>query len=198
MTRNEIVYIMSILKIAYPRFYANMTKEEAEQTVNLWAVMFEKDNARIVTEAVKSMIVTLKFPPTIADIKEKVNLITQPQGMTEMEAWNLVLHGIKDSSYNAQKWFDSYPEVIQKVIGSPTQLREWGLMDATAVSSVVQSNFMRSYSAKVRQEREYTMLPESTKALIDSISNGRDLKEISNTEESRGKLSPGIGEDHGK
>ena len=90
MTRQEALAIMAMLKTAYPSFYKDFSKEELNAAVNLWATMFADDPAYIVTEAVKSLMCTLKYPPTIADVKEKIAMITQPPTMTEMEAWQKV------------------------------------------------------------------------------------------------------------
>jgi len=176
MTREETKAILAILKAAYPNFYKDMTKDDARNTVDLWATMFADNPAPIVTEAVRALICTLKYPPTIADVKEKIAMITQPQVMTEMEAWDRVRGAI--SYYNATENFKNLPPLLQKIVGSPNQLREWALMDSDVVNSVIQSNFMRSYKVRAAQEREYAMLPESTKQLIQGIAAKMDVRFI--------------------
>ncbi len=176
MTRQEALAIMAMLKTAYPSFYKNLSKEELNAAVNLWATMFSEEPIQVVTEAIKALMCTLKYPPTIADVKEKIVAITHPETMTEMEAWQKVRRAI--SYYNADETFAQLPPVIQKIVGSPNTLREWALMDAERVDSVIQSNFMRSYKAKVAIEKEYAMLPESTRQLIQSIAVKMDMKAI--------------------
>jgi len=176
MTRQEALAIMAMLKTAYPSFYKDLSKEELNAAVDLWATMFADDPAYIVTEAVKSLMCTLKYPPTIADVKEKIALITQPLAMTEMEAWDMVRRAI--SYYHANEAFRNLPPILQKIVGSPNQLREWALMDVETVNSVIQSNFMRSYRAMAAREREYAMLPESTRQLIQSIAVKMDMKAL--------------------
>lgn len=176
MTRQEALAIMITLKTAYPTFYKSYSKDEINAAVDLWATMFADDPAYIVTEAVKSLMCTLKYPPTIADVKEKIAMITQPLAMTEMEAWDMVRRAI--SYYHANEAFANLPPILQKIVGSPNQLREWALMNVETVNSVIQSNFMRSYKAKVAQEKEYAMLPESTRQLIQSIAVKMDMKAI--------------------
>lgn len=176
MTRQEALAIMAMLKTAYPSFYKDLSKEELNAAVDLWATMFADDPAYIVTEAVKSLMCTLKYPPTIADVKEKIALITQPLAMTEMEAWDMVRRAI--SYYHANEAFTNLPPILQKIVGSPNQLREWAQMDADTVNSVIQSNFMRSFRAKVAQEKEQSMLPESTKRLIHQITSGMDVNAL--------------------
>ena len=176
MTRQEALAIMAMLKTAYPSFYKDLSKEELNAAVNLWATMFADDPAYIVTEAVKSLMCTLKYPPTIADVKEKIAMITQPPTMTEMEAWQKVRRAI--SYYDADETFAQLPPILQKIVGSPSVLRQWAQMEAEIVDSVIQSNFMRSYKARVAHEKEYAMLPASTRALIQSIAAKMDMKAI--------------------
>jgi hypothetical protein len=178
MTRDETKTILTVLKAGYPNFYKGMTKDDATNIINLWATMFADDPAAIITEAVKSLMCTLKFPPTIADVKEKIFMITRPTQMTEMEAWRTVVSAI--NYYNAVQTFERLPPLLRRIVGSPNQLREWAVMEAETVNSVIQSNFMRSYRAVVAQEKERSMLPESTKQMISrlaermAITNGSD------------------------
>lgn len=167
MTRQEALAIMITLKTAYPTFYKNYSKDEINAAVDLWATMFADDPAYIVTEAVKSLMCTLKYPPTIADVKEKIAMITQLPAMTEMEAWQMVKSAI--SYYNAAETFERLPPILKRIVGSPNQLREWAIMEAEKFDTVVQSNFMRSYKALAAQEKERAMLPESTRQMIAGL-----------------------------
>src|SRR5690554_6082792 len=177
MTRQEALAVLAMLKTAYPTFYKNLSKEDINAAVNLWATMFSDEPVSIITEAVKSLICTLKYPPTIADVKEKIAMIiqSQTQTMTEMEAWQRVKVAI--SYYNAGENFAELPPILQKIVGSPNVLREWALMNGEVVNSVIQSNFMRSYKTKVAQEKEHAMLPSSTKQLIAGLAQKHSLPE---------------------
>ena len=177
MTRQEALAVLAILKTAYPTFYKNFNKEDISAAVNLWATMFSDESIQVVTEAIKALMCTLKYPPTIADVKEKIAMImqSQTQTMTEMEAWQKVKAAI--SYYNAAENFEKLPPILQKVVGSPNTLREWALMDGEVVNSVIQSNFMRSYKAKVAQQKEYAMLPSSTKQLIADLTRNMSLED---------------------
>jgi hypothetical protein len=175
VTRQEALAVLTILKTAYPTFYKNYSKEDVNAAIDLWATMFAEEHPEIVVEAVKALICTHKYPPTIADIKEKIATITRPEQKTEMEAWQQVKAAI--SYYNAAENFERLPPILQKVVGSPNTLREWALMDGEVVNSVIQSNFMRSYKVKVVQQKEYAMLPSSTKQFIAGLAQKYSLTE---------------------
>lgn len=176
MTRQEALAVMAMLKTAYPTFYKNFSKEDISAAVNLWATMFSEESIQVVTEAIKALMCTLKYPPTIADVKEKIREITQPLAMTEMEAWRMVRNAI--SYYNATETFAQLPPILQKIVGSPSVLRQWAQMEAETVESVIQSNFMRSYKARVAHEKEYAMLPASTRNLIRELAVKMNMKAI--------------------
>lgn len=173
MTREETKAIMAILKAGYPNFYRNMTREDATSAINLWATMFVDEPVQLITEAVKSLMCSLKFPPTIADVKEKIELLTQPEQMTEMEAWGIVRKALNTSDF--VKSFQDLPPTIRRIVGSASQLKEWAYTEGDI--SVISSNFMRSYRARAAHERELTRLPQSAKAMITELAEGMKMIE---------------------
>lgn len=180
MTREETLAIMSVLKAAYPSFYKDMKRDEAEGIVGLWTSMFADDPAVTVAAAVKAHIATDKkgFPPHIGAIKEAIVKVTQPEEMTEAEAWGLVSRAVSNGIYGSQKEFDKLPPVLQRLVGSPNQLKEWALMDADTVASVVASNFQRSYRARVASERECLALPSDVRQTMDSLVAGKTMLQL--------------------
>lgn len=176
MNNQETVKIITIIKTAYPRYYVSTDQSEIKLQIETWQNLFTDEPFVLVEQAVKALICTLKFPPTIADVKEKIQFITQPKAMTEMEAWGTVLTAIQDSYYNASEQFGKLTLAIQKIIGSPNQLRIWGQMDFETVNSVIQSNFMRSFKSETANEKEYESLPASTKQMIEN-SKRKELTE---------------------
>ena len=179
MTRKETGIIMDILATAYPRFYAGPDAPDPEKAVALWAEMFSGDDVRLVAAAVKALIATDSkgFPPHIGAVKEKLRQLTTPEQMTPAEAWNLVLKAINRSGYHSQEEFDKLPPLIRRIVGSPSTIRDWGMMDANTVQSVVASNFQRSYQARARQDAEYQALPSDVKQMLSAVSERFALKE---------------------
>lgn len=180
MDRHETAMVLSILRAAYPNFYKGMGKEDLNSIVNLWLSMFEEDPPENVAAAVKALIATdtKGFPPHIGAVKEKLRQITTPAMMTEQEAWALVANAIRNGTYGSQKEFDALPLTIQRIVGSPNQLKEWAAMDADTVNSVVASNFQRSYRARAQHQRELDALPGDVKAMVAKIGNNFSLDRV--------------------
>lgn len=172
MDRKETLKIMSILKAAFPAYYRGISREDALTVIALWQEMFANDDAAIVAAGVKALIATQKegYPPTVGAVREKINQITKPETNTEMEAWDLVRKAVRRSAYNAKEEFAALPPVLQRIVRSPEQLRDWALMSEDALQSVVASNFQRSYRAKIAEVNRFESLPEDIKALANSFS----------------------------
>lgn len=154
MKKTEIVKLLTILKVTYPKFFISNDDEETGIQIDTWYAVLKDDDFGIVQQATFNLIKTLKFPPTIADIKEAIRKIQYPNTMTEQEAVNFIMKALEDGYYNSRKAFDCLPEILRKVVGSPSQLAQWSVMEIDTVQSVVASNISRSYRVLLERELE--------------------------------------------
>lgn len=179
MTIDETLKIFAVLKANYSNFFKTISRVDAEAQVNLWAEMFQDEPYNLVGAAVKSYIATdiNGFPPNVGKIKEQIRKLTQTEQLTEQEAINLILKATQNSIYNSQDEFNKLPPVLQKLVGSPNQLREWAIMDSDVVNSVVSSNLMRSYRVIAERERQQQALPSSVKNILDAAAERLSLEE---------------------
>ena len=74
MTQTDTLAILGVLKAAYPNFYKDMRRSEADGIVALWTEMFKDEPAEVVALAVKAHIANDKkgFPPHIGAIKDAI------------------------------------------------------------------------------------------------------------------------------
>lgn len=178
MNREETIRILTVLRVAYPQFYAKQTKADAQQAVGVWEMMFANDDYRIVNAAVMAVINsdTNGFPPNIGTIKEQIRRFQTPETDTAMDAWNAVRKAI--SFYDSKKNFDALPELARQIVGSPNQLKCWAIMEAEDVNTVVQSNFLKAYRAKEKSFLEQQALPENVKQLLGDLKAGMDVNKL--------------------
>lgn len=173
MDRTETLQILSVLKAAYPDFYRNMERRDAEAVVGLWSDMFLDDPVEIVAAAVKALIASDEKqyrPPHIGAVKAYVRKIAHPEEMTEVEAWGLVRKATANGYYGAKEEFEKLPHILQRLVGSPNQLKEWAMMDSNEFQTVVASNFQRSYRAATESEREYQAIPVDVRSIAEILS----------------------------
>lgn len=178
MERDDVLRILTVLKVAYPNFYKGMSKKEAEETILLYQDMFAGDNPQTVVIAVKELVNTLKFPPTIADIKGKILELTRvKEDLTE--AWEKVQRAISCGIYKSEEGFESLSPIGKKFIKTPSQLREIAMMDSDIVHSVVKGQFFKQAEIlQKRDDEEKQMLPESKKLRNMLAGIGQDVNEV--------------------
>lgn len=170
MNSNETIKILSVIKAAYPQWARELTTADAKAMVALWSSMLIDHKYDIVQLAIKKIIATNKFPPSIAEVLEAVNFISSKgqSEMTEIEAWGLVRKAINNSAYNAEEEFNKLPETIQRAIGSHNILYNWSQENIEGLEKVIGSNFMRSYKATNLRTKELEQLPSDIKNLLQS------------------------------
>lgn len=179
MNKVETLELLTVLQTAYPQFYAKKSDEEMDDAVALYMDMFEDEPANLVAMAVKALIKTRTstWPPSPGEINEKIMQITQPEEMTEQEAWALVSKAVQRSTYGSVEEFAKLPPEIQAVVHDPGQLRQWAIGSAEDLETVIASNFMRSYRAKQKSIREYIALPTSVKQMMITAGFNNDPTE---------------------
>lgn len=179
MTIEDTAQVMDILTTAYPGFYAGRNAPDPEKALMLWASMFAEDDPAIVIAAVKALIAGDEkgFPPHIGAVKARIRQITCPVEMTEAEAWALISRAVKNANYGSREEFERLPPVLQRLVGSPNQLKEWAMLGTDTLQTVVASNFQRSYRTTAKIHREYDALPSDAKALAGQVSGVMALEE---------------------
>lgn len=173
MTKAEVAKIMTVLQVAYPRYYAGQSEEEKRQAISLWHMMLEEHSYELVQQAVKSVIATNKFPPTVAEVIEKISFLKSSGGMTELEAWGYVSKAIRASTYRAQEEWEKLPEELQKIV-SPDLLRSWAMVEGDDVETVLQSNFLRTFRVAQERQKTYAAVPKEVKIFMANIGSGSE------------------------
>ena len=180
MTKKETAEMLAMMQTNYPDSFRNLSDEAMNGRINLWFMSFRDDDYKDVLAAVMAHINsdTERFMPPVGVIKAKLADIRAGEQMTELEAWNIVNDALRNSLYNSQKEFDKLPPMIQRLVGSPYQLREWAQMDSDTVSSVIASNFQRSYKSRAAQERELLTLPTAVRQTMEQIAERMKMPEL--------------------
>lgn len=176
MTKKETAQLMAVLKVAYPRYYQGMSVAEAKQAVALWYSMLLDYPYEQVMQGVRAVIAVQKFPPTIAEVIEQMQMLTTKSTMGEIQAWVMVKQALRNGYYHSVEEFGKLPAEIQVTIGRHETLREWAQVDTASVETVVGSHFMRAYRAKQRQLKTQMALPTDVRALTEVATEGLDMR----------------------
>ena len=180
MTKKEMAEIIAIMQSNYPDDFRGMSDAAMTGKINLWFMQFRDDDYREVLAAVMAHIATdtNRFMPPVGVIKAKLTEIRLPEEMTPQEAWELVSKATRNSTYNSGEEFAKLPPVVQRLVGSPMQLKEWAAMDTDTLQSVIGSNFQRSYKVRAAKEREFLALPSAVQQTMTQIAERMKMPEL--------------------
>ena len=163
MTRDETKELLMTINAVYPNF--RVKPEQMTFTINAWQTLLEEYPADAVNAALQVYIKTDNngFAPSVSQIIGAMQNVRHHEELTEGEAWAMVKKAIRDSGYHAKERFDELPPIVQKAVGSPSMLQQWGMTDSDEVNSVIMSNFQRTYRAELsRKEFNDSVSPKLT------------------------------------
>lgn len=171
MVREDIAKILAIMQAAYP----NYRPADKTATLNTWFVIMQEYSYEDVSTALKMYITsdTSGFAPAIGQIIGMIQRVKQPEQLNEMEAWALVSRALRNDYYGAEEEFKKLPPLVQRAVGSPSQLRNWSQTDRESVENVIQSNFLRTYRAVAVAEKETERMPQDVRNKIETVNIGR-------------------------
>lgn len=172
MTNKDMAGILATIERLYPGH--RKTEQERVEMVKVWASMFPDDDPAAVMNAVRAFALSDAggFPPTVGQIKARMNVAPQ---MGELEAWGLVARACQNGYYHADEEFAKLPEDIQQTLGSPSQLRDWAMLDEATLHSVIASNFQRAYKVVQARRAELAALPANNQKLLGDKTDERQL-----------------------
>lgn len=164
MTREEFGKIATGLRAVYQII-------GTQDAFDVWYSLLSDLDYKVASMATQAYMQTEHFPPTPADIRRYAESVTAPktESMSEIEAWGLVQKAISNGNYGAEKEFNKLPKIIQETLGSPASIREMAQVNIEDGATVLASNFMRSYRAKLESHKHDMQLSEPLRTSIDQM-----------------------------
>ena len=175
MNREETKKIIKIICDAYPNYHP----QDLSSTITTWSFLLEEYEYNKIAIALKTYITTdaSGFAPSVGQLIDKLRTITAPSELTELEAWSKVSKALRNGLYGAEDEFNKLPPLVQKTVGSPSNLRQWAQTDAKSIENVIQSNFLRTYRNILKRDEEINKMPYDVKKLMNQGSIQIEQKE---------------------
>ena len=166
MSRDEVKRIIQIMCATYPNYHP----ADLSQTVDAWHFMLESYPYNQIAIALKAYITSdaSGFAPSVGQLTAKLNTITAGNEPSELEAWSMVSKALRNGYYGAEEEFSKLPELVQKAVGNPSNLRQWSQTDVDSIENVIQSNFLRTYRNVLKRAEEVGRMPSDIKALMQT------------------------------
>lgn len=167
MTKQETAKLIAMLKEYYPRDYEST---DIMSRVNAWHMILQDYDYKEATAALLAFVSTdtKGFSPTVGQLIDKMQWMRGSDELTEGEAWTLVSRATRNGAYRSVEEFERLPEQVQRVVGNPAMLKAWSQLPTEEVETVIQSNFMRSYRARVKSDKEFEAIPMNVKTYIEN------------------------------
>ena len=182
MDREKVIKLLAYIKVAYPGFYRNLTKEDAGTMIELYQRAFADCDYNLVSIALEEIINTddNPYPPTIAKIKNKMYELTTEK-KTPSELWNELIKAIRNGNYGAKEEFEKLSDEVKTFVGNPAQLKELASMNSDVINSVTKGQFFKQIEViQARMKEEKQMLTEARKVRELALCVGQDVNKMLN------------------
>ena len=168
MDRDETKKVLKILSTAYPRYFANMSKADKIDQIELYQSMFAEYPVEVVVVALKAYIKDNEYPPSIAGLQKQINLLLPNPAEDAVELWNVLAKTCKHGSRVTQEEFETLPEAIKAWCGDVGQIKELSQMDAVTFNSVTRGQFLKTIPVIIERKKACEALPESARTMIEN------------------------------
>lgn len=175
MKLSETGEILTLIALNYPKF------EVTEDKARLWFDLIGDLPFKLAQMALKKVMLTSQFPPTVADIRKAAVEIITPASETldAGKAWGEVQKAIRKCG-----WCD--PEGAYKLMSPLTKQvvdqMSWKEICGCEELGVMRGQFMKMFNTLADRQKEQRLLPEKFRKQIAGI----DLKKISSGDDING------------
>lgn len=144
MTRDETKYLIAAIRTAFPSFEL---PQDIKLMIDTWHMVLEDEDYLQIQRAFKSFCKTSTtgFAPTPGQLIALIQDRTEPYASTAEEAWSKVLMAARDGTYHAEERFSAFDDITKMCVGSPANLSAMSLVDETALTTVIRSQFVKEY-----------------------------------------------------
>lgn len=153
---DEFKVCMKGLITAFPQ--QNFLKDE--YALNLWYTALQDVPYPTLNKACTNYIMTHKFPPTIADIRELAYRLSTDAPMLAPAAWNQLIRALRQAySPDSETYWDQLPDLTKKIVGGYSTFRQWGNTSLETLETVTRPMFIKRFEEYQRREAMDAITP---------------------------------------
>ena len=162
MTYDEFKILAKGMKAVYtqPTFLPDA------DAFNIWYQLLQDIDYKVANIAIQKHMMTSKFPPTIADIREQAATVTSGERPLWSDGWEQVLIAIrKYGMYAIPEAMESFDEITRQTV------KRLGFKELCMSENPMQdrANFRMIYEQIAERKEKAQQLPASLTNLIDEI-----------------------------
>lgn len=176
MTEKETIKIITLIVMSYPAADKFKDDNTVKAMVGVWSRLFADDDPGIVELAVQRHIVTSKWPPSIAEVREQMATLVHPEIVPPDIAWTAVsdlLYSVGEFDHKSA--YKALPPLIAgavEAIGWSTLYQMHCGHGRGTKDGMDRVTFLQQYTPMYERERERAMLP---KAVDNAVRKAQDV-----------------------
>lgn len=171
MTRKEFTVLCKGMKAVYPQ----PTFLPDADAYKVWYRLLEDLDYTVAQAAVQKYMLTNKFPPSVADIRECAVLVRTGDKKTWSEGWEEVMKAIRNfGSYREEEALESMSEITRKAV------KKLGFRNICLSENITadRANFRTIYEQMAENEYTAKQIPLNLSKLIENIQQTEQQKRI--------------------
>ena len=171
MTKDEFRVLAKGLKAVYtqPNFLPDA------EAIQIWYELLKDLDYAMANIAIQKHMVSSKYPPTIADIREQATEVSYGQAPLWSDGWEQVLRAMRlYGSYRLQEALDCMDDLTRKAV-ERLGFKELCMSENIAVD---RANFRMVFEQLANREYETKKLPLSLQNSIEDIQHSLEYKRM--------------------
>ena len=143
------------------------------EAVQIWYSLLKDMDYKVLALAAQKYMVTGKFPPTVAELRECAVEVLEPKVKEDYgHGWEQVMKAVsKYGYYNTEEALASMDPVTRKCV----KRLGWKNICTSENQIADRANFRQIYEQERQRHREHLQLPESVRRTIDSFSKQKTM-----------------------
>lgn len=178
MTKKEFTVLCKGMKAVYTQ----STFLPDTDAFEVWYRLLEDLDYTIAQAAVQKYMLTNKFPPSVADIREYAVSVRTGDKKTWSEGWEEVTKAIRNfGSYREEEALESMSEITRKAV------KKLGFRNICLSENITadRANFRTIYEQMAENEYTAKQIPLNLSKLIESIQQTEQQKRINSKDQEK-------------
>lgn len=162
MTRDEFKVLVKGMKA----IYAQPTFIPDQDAFNMWYSLMGDLSYDVCSVAIQKYMLTNKFPPTVADIRELASGVVNGDPLTWGESWERALNAVRRyGSYNQAEALNSLDPLTRKCVDSI------GYMQLCMSENIMveRAHFQKIFDVMAKREQQDKQMPLQLKQAISQL-----------------------------
>lgn len=172
MDINETAKVMGIISMNYSeKLLPSVWITNPKMATELWTDLLKDLNYEQVKAAVKILIMTKEYPPTIAEIRNTIAKDTTKNSASAEEAWGQIQKAVRKFGYPDELGAKSY---LGEEIRTIVERFGWTYFCRMPIAetSTYFAQFRNAYNCEVQKKIERVQIPEELREKLSQIGTG--------------------------